>query len=159
MVERHVRIGEGLIWMFWVYRDIFVLKEAWIEWFEDVKTSLNWIGLDFSVLNVHMHTWKNKAHLSSNGYDFSGWRAQNHNRDWEGSFELCKDTFETVMAWLNWLRVHRHLWDQDGSFEGKWFQLEWIENATRGVHSLLYFAHTCVMDPFIGGLFTLQKIL
>ena len=33
------------------------------------------------------------------------------------------------------------------------------ERETRGVDSLLYFAYTCVMDPFIGGLFTLQKRL
>jgi hypothetical protein len=31
--------------------------------------------------------------------------------------------------------------------------------ASRGVHSLLYFAYTCVRDLFIGGLFTLQKRL
>jgi hypothetical protein len=31
------------------------------------------------------------------------------------------------------------------------------EAEPRGVHSLLYFAYTCVWDLFIGGLFTLQK--
>jgi hypothetical protein len=30
---------------------------------------------------------------------------------------------------------------------------------SRGDHSLLYFAYTCVRDLFIGGLFTLQKRL
>ena len=32
-------------------------------------------------------------------------------------------------------------------------------NNTRGVHSLLYFAYMCILDLFIGGLFTLQKRL
>ena len=32
-----------------------------------------------------------------------------------------------------------------------------VEGVARGVHSLLYFAYTCVRDLFIGGLFYLAK--
>jgi hypothetical protein len=31
------------------------------------------------------------------------------------------------------------------------------ESISQGDHSLLYFAYTCVRDPFIGGLLTLQN--
>ena len=35
--------------------------------------------------------------------------------------------------------------------------VELVSDHSRGVHSLLYFAYTCVRDLFIGGLFILQK--
>jgi hypothetical protein len=43
----------------------------------------------------------------------------------------------------------------------KWQLICYIDNKVDppGVYSLLYFACTCVWDLFIGGLFTLQKIL
>ena len=44
---------------------------------------------------------------------------------------------------------------RSNSFKGK----KELLTTPRGVHSLLYIAYTCVWDLFIGGLFTLQKIL
>ena len=44
---------------------------------------------------------------------------------------------------------------RSNSFKGK----KELLTTPRGVHSLLYIAYTCIWDLFIGGLFTLQKIL
>ena len=60
---------------------------------------------------------------------------------------------KVIWDWIN----HKHV-------EGKIFMLDGWEvwsitcdnsMSPRGVHSLLYFAYTCVRDLFIGGLFTL----
>ena len=75
-----------------------------------------------------------------------------------------------ILTWLSSMTYHpyiTHAWSWCSPFAyhclsmsmKTWSCQYQIKAVPRGVHSLLYFAYTCVRDLFIGGLFTLQKKL